>query len=87
MSDLVGNHIVGFSTRWLIFQPYLTTIAVLVYILPTVVIATCYIGICLIIWKTWKSGLSCPKLIVTEGKEHNIKSGMVVKENDRLRKL
>ena len=45
-----------------IFQPYFTIVAVIVYILPTIVIVVCYSGICIVVWQKWKESFKLTEL-------------------------
>ncbi|KAL4225024.1 vasopressin receptor [Mactra antiquata] len=55
-----GGCDVAFPQEW--WQPYLTIVAVVVYILPTLVISICYIGICIVIWRKWRAGLKLSEI-------------------------
>ncbi|XP_060561178.1 neuropeptide S receptor-like [Ruditapes philippinarum] len=36
-------------------KPYSLTVAVIIYVLPTIGITVCYVGICIIVWMKWRS--------------------------------
>ncbi|XP_060572671.1 cardioacceleratory peptide receptor-like [Ruditapes philippinarum] len=37
------------------WKPYSLTVAVIIYVLPTIGITVCYVGICIIVWMKWHS--------------------------------
>lgn len=54
-SQSIGDCNLNLPEHW--WKPYLIVVACIVYILPTLGITACYVGICIVIWKKWKSGL------------------------------
>ncbi|XP_060572672.1 cardioacceleratory peptide receptor-like [Ruditapes philippinarum] len=48
-----GGCKIKFPDNW--WKPYSLTVAVIVYVLPTIGITVCYVGICIIVWMKWRS--------------------------------
>ncbi|XP_045175761.2 cardioacceleratory peptide receptor-like isoform X1 [Mercenaria mercenaria] len=58
--DQIGECKIEFPDHW--WKPYGLTVAMIVYILPTIGITVCYVGICVIIWMKWRSRLKLSEI-------------------------
>ncbi|XP_060558240.1 cardioacceleratory peptide receptor-like [Ruditapes philippinarum] len=46
--------------KW--WKPYSLTVAVIIYVIPTIGITVCYVGICIIVWMKWRSRMKLSEI-------------------------
>lgn len=67
-----GGCILDLPSDW--WKPYLVIVTVAIYVLPLIVILTCYTGICVVVWRKWKQGMQLSELTKLKGETTRLKT-------------
>ncbi|XP_060571198.1 cardioacceleratory peptide receptor-like isoform X2 [Ruditapes philippinarum] len=51
------------------WKPYSLIVAVIIYVLPTIGITGCYVGICIVVWMKWRSRLKLSEIDTSESSD------------------
>ncbi|XP_060569810.1 cardioacceleratory peptide receptor-like isoform X2 [Ruditapes philippinarum] len=62
-----GSCNINMPESW--WKPYGLTVVVIIYVLPTIGITGCYVGICIVVWMKWRSRLKLSEIDTNESSD------------------
>ncbi|XP_060564223.1 cardioacceleratory peptide receptor-like [Ruditapes philippinarum] len=67
INEQKGSCNIDMHESW--WKAYALTAAMIIYVLPTIVITGCYVGICVVVWMKWRSRLKLSEIDISESSD------------------